>query len=66
LSASGILVAFDADQAGRRAAVRAYYLLAQLTTETTATLLPTGSDPAHILASDGPRHLDALLAKTQP
>jgi DNA primase len=66
LPASGVLVAFDPDQAGRRAAVRAYHLLAQLTTGTTSALLPAGSDPAHILASDGLQQLDALLAETRP
>ena len=65
LPASGVLVAFDPDETGRRAAVRAYRLLVHLTTGTTAAVLPAGSDPAHILANEGLGHLDALLTKTQ-
>ncbi len=60
LSAAGVLVAFDADNAGRRAAVRAYHLLSPLTDATTAVIIPTGQDPAQILQDQGP----AALART--
>jgi DNA primase len=67
LEATGILVAFDADQAGRRAAVRTYHLLSQLTTDTAAAVLPAGHDPAQILAGAGPESLAAMLgSSSQP
>jgi DNA primase len=62
LQATGVLVAFDPDQAGHRGAVRAYHLLAQFTTATTAVTLPAGQDPAQILAENDPGHLLAILA----
>ncbi len=69
LPQAGVLVAFDADQAGRRAAVRAYHLLAPFTTATTAmaAVLPAGHDPAQILRDRGPAALAAMLtSRTQP
>ena len=63
----GILVAFDPDPAGRRAAVRAYHLLSQVTTDTSAVILPPGQDPAQILTSNGPEALATILAsRTRP
>ena len=44
-----MLVAFDPDQAGRRAAVHAYHLLVPLTEKLAAVTLPAGQDPAQIL-----------------
>jgi DNA primase len=49
LRTAGVLVAFDPDQAGRRAAISAYHLLSPLTGNTTAAILPPGRDPAQIL-----------------
>ncbi len=69
LPQAGVLVAFDADQAGRRAAVRAYHLLAPFTTTTTAmaAVFPAGHDPAQILRDRGPAALAAMLtSRTQP
>ena len=60
LSTTGVLVAFDADNAGRRAAVKAYHLLSPLTDATTAVIFPAGQDPAQILQDRGP----AALART--
>lgn len=62
LETAGILVAFDPDQAGCRAAVRAYHLLSQLTGGLAHIALPPGQDRAQILADHGPRHLAAILA----
>ena len=59
---AGVLVAFDPDQAGCRAAVRAYHLLTQVTDGLAHIALPPGQDPAQILADHGPRHLAAILA----
>jgi DNA primase len=67
LAAAGVLVAFDNDAAGRRAAVRAYYLLAPITTRVEAVVLPAGRDPAQVLADHGPAVLAATLAEhTRP
>ncbi len=67
LLAAGVLVAFDPDPAGRRAAVRAYHLLSQVTAETWAVILPPGQDPAQILAGNGPGALATILAsRTRP
>jgi len=67
LHATGVLVAFDPDQAGRRAAISAYHLLRPLTGNTTAAILPPGQDPAQILHDHGPAGLAAMLTHhTQP
>jgi len=46
LRRAGVVVAFDADPAGRRAAVRAYHLLRGETDHAVAAVLPAGQDPA--------------------
>ena len=46
LRATGVLVAFDPDQAGRRAAVHAYHLLIPLTDNLTAVTLPSRAGPS--------------------
>jgi DNA primase len=67
LAAVGVLVAFDPDQAGRRAAVRAYHLLAPHTAEACTVVLPTGKDPAQILADQGTAGLhEALTGRVVP
>jgi DNA primase len=67
LPTSGILVAFDPDPPGRRAAVRAYHLLSKLTAETSAVMLPLGQDPAQILTGNSPEALATILAdRTRP
>jgi len=62
LRASGVTVAFDPDEAGRHAAVHAYYLLVPLTEKLAAATLPSGRDPARVLADSGPTALAATLA----
>jgi DNA primase len=57
---TGVLVAFDADTAGRKAAVRAYGLLRPHTPKLQAARL-NAKDPAAILAQDGPAALRAVL-----
>lgn len=59
LRATGVLVAFDADGSGHRAAVRAYHVLGPIRTAT--VVLPQGRDPAQILTEHGPAVLAALL-----
>ena len=46
LRRAGVVVAFDADRAGRRAAVRAFHLLRGVTDDAVAAVLPAGQDPA--------------------
>jgi DNA primase len=67
LSATGVLVAFDPDNAGRRAAVRAYQLLGPLTSDVATVMLPARCDPAQILADRGSTALVEMLARrTRP
>ncbi|HEY1619265.1 MAG TPA: toprim domain-containing protein [Streptosporangiaceae bacterium] len=63
LAATGVLAAFDPDQAGRRAAVRAYHLLTPLTSAVWTAVLPAGGDPAQILADRGGAGLVAALGE---
>ncbi|HEX6523331.1 MAG TPA: toprim domain-containing protein [Streptosporangiaceae bacterium] len=49
----GIRVALDGDAAGRKAAVRAYALLAPVTGSLVAVTFPDGRDPAETLEKDG-------------
>lgn len=62
LHAVGVLVAFDADPAGRRAAVRAYPLLCQFTGKVDTVSFRPGQDPAQILADEGPAALAGMLS----
>jgi DNA primase len=67
LASVGALAAFDGDQAGQRAAVKAYHLLILATSEVDATVFPRGQDPAQLLAEQGPRALAAVLTgETRP
>jgi DNA primase catalytic core len=63
LRSVGVTVAFDPDDAGKRAAVRAYHLLVPLTEKLGAVTLPADQDPAQVLAASGPAALAVLLAK---
>ena len=60
LPRTGVLVAFDADTAGRNADVRAYGLLRTHTSKLQAARL-NAKDPAAIFAQDGPAALRAVL-----
>ena len=67
LRTTGVTVAFDPDQAGRRATVRAYDLFVPHTDKLAAAIIPSGQDPAQILASSGPAALaDMLTSHTRP
>jgi DNA primase len=56
-----VIVAFDADPAGRRAAVRAYGALRDITGELLTVAFPDGSDPAGYLRDHGAAALAGLL-----
>jgi DNA primase len=60
LSRTGILVAFDSDTAGRKAAIRAHGILRPLTSNLQSAALD-GKDPAEILQRDGPAALRVIL-----
>jgi DNA primase len=66
LANTGVLVAFDADRAGLRAAARAYDLLAPLTSNMAAVSFPAGQDAAQVLQTHSPDALAALLSQTRP
>jgi DNA primase len=57
---TGVLVAFDADAAGRKAAIRARGILLPLTGKLQSVLLAS-KDPAEVLQQDGPEVLRAIL-----
>jgi DNA primase len=57
----GIVVAFDADNAGRAAAARAYDLLYAGEPRLLSADLPVGADPADLLRTAGPEALRAAL-----
>jgi len=67
LRAAGVLVAFDPDEAGHRAAVKAYHLLSPLTDRAEAVIFPAGQDPAQILNDYGRMALaETLTSRTRP
>ena len=61
-----VTVAFDADPAGRRAAVRAFDLLRPAWDDIAVTRLPDGADPAGYFRDHGPATLARLLDASGP
>ena len=66
LRRAGVVVAFDADRAGRRAAVRAYHLLRGVTGHAVTLVLPAGQDPAGFRREHGGRELARRLDASVP
>lgn len=68
LADRGVVVAFDGDDAGRQAGVRAYRLLRQAGAWPHALDLPAGQDPAGVLQQHGPPglHVALLSAADRP
>jgi DNA primase len=62
LRGSGVLVAFDSDEAGQRAAVKAFRVLSPFTDRAEAVIFPAGQDPAQILNERGRIVLVEMLA----
>jgi len=60
------IVATDADPAGRIAAQRDFWMLAQHNINPAMATFPEGSDPADVLARRGPAALQAALHATRP
>lgn len=63
LRATGVLVAFDADDAGRHAAVRAYRRLSPVAARVWTVTMPPGYDPAGLASERGPAALRQALAQ---
>jgi DNA primase len=66
LRRTGVVAAFDADPAGRRAAVRAYHLLRGVTDHARTLVLPAGQDPAGFRREHGGRALARRLDASVP
>jgi DNA primase catalytic core len=60
------IVATDADIAGRVAAERDFWILTPYRLDPRYALLPEGSDPADLLALNGPAALTAALDRSRP
>ena len=60
------IVATDADIAGRVAAERDFWILTPYRLDPRYALLPEGSDPADLLALNGPAALTAVLDQARP
>ena len=60
LGSTGVLVAFDDDPAGRKAAVRAHDILRTVSGRLQSAVL-SGKDPAEILQTEGPAALRTVL-----
>jgi DNA primase len=60
--ADQIIVLFDGDDAGRRAAVKAYELLRYAVAQPLTAALPDGHDPASLARERGPQALAQILA----
>jgi len=61
LAERGVMTAFDGDDPGRQASLRAYDLLREVRAWPTALDLPAGHDPASLAAEHGPAGLQAAL-----
>jgi len=66
LRRASVVVAFDADRAGRQAAVRAHHLLRGVTDHAVAAVLPPGQDPAGFRRELGGRALARRLDAAVP
>ena len=65
LDSAGLLVAFDADPAGQKAALRAYELLHDRVEQPMIVEFPDGQDPAGLLCSHGTDALTQALDASQ-
>ncbi|MFG1924297.1 toprim domain-containing protein [Cryptosporangium sp. NPDC048952] len=62
---TAVVVCFDPDTAGRRAADRAYQLLRGWDGPVDAIALPPGTDPAALIARSGPKAADRILRESR-
>ena len=61
-----VVVLFDGDQAGRKAAVKTCHVSLSVGLEAEIAALPTGRDPADVVVEDGPEALREVLNDTVP
>ncbi len=66
LTERGVIVAFDADPAGREATLRSHGLLRAAGAWPAAAALPDGQDPASLAQHHGPDALRAVLDTAEP
>jgi DNA primase len=60
-----VVLLYDGDEAGRRAAERAADVLLVEEVDAGVALLPAGQDPADLLTKEGPAALDAILERAE-
>jgi len=60
-----VVLLYDGDQAGQRAAERACDILLVEEVEASVAILPTGQDPADLLTREGPAALEEVLSEAQ-
>ncbi|MHC4955467.1 MAG: DNA primase [Planctomycetota bacterium] len=60
-----VVLLYDGDEAGRRAAERAAELLLVEEVEASVAILPAGEDPADLLTREGPGALEAIVEGAQ-
>jgi DNA primase len=65
-SSEGVILLFDGDAAGRRAAERAFHVLAPEELDARICLLPEGLDPADLVQQEGAAALEAVLEDAKP
>jgi DNA primase len=65
-SSEGVILLFDGDAAGRRAAERAFHVLAPEELDARICLLPEGLDPADLVQQEGAEALEAVLEDAKP
>jgi DNA primase len=61
-----IVLAFDSDEAGARAAERAYGMFEAFGVEVLVLILPEGQDPADLVTEEGPEAFEKLAARAEP
>ncbi|HEV3474483.1 MAG TPA: DNA primase [Actinomycetota bacterium] len=61
-----IVLAFDSDEAGARAAERAYGMFEAFGVEVLVLILPEGQDPADLVTAEGPEAFEKLAARAEP
>lgn len=64
--AERVTLAFDADEAGERAAERAHDLSRDRDLEVRVLVMPEGQDPADVVAEEGPEAVRELVASAEP
>ena len=61
-----VVLLYDGDEAGRRAAERAADVLLAESVEGSVALIPAGQDPADLVLAEGPQAIEAVVGKARP